>query len=383
MTAPVPEPCGSRPAAASARLTVGMPASAEPIERRVPLTPEAVEMLHDQGVRVLVQEGAGEPIHYNDRAYARAGAEICSRGQALGCEVVVYLPVMSPRDCGLLARGGTLLTLAGIGQRTQAETDVLLNRRVLALALDLVRNSPDDAPIADALAQAEGAGAVALAAGWLANGDNGKGIVMGGVAGVPPCEVVVMGSGIAAQAAARAAAGLGAVVRMFDADVQGLRRASASLRPAAPIVSTPYPHVLQNAFRSADVLIVAGTSYLPTRDDVRGMKSGVTLIDLTGQAFNYTTTRRVYSHIGSRVARTSSMALSNALAPMLLRLAKPLESTELPQLPGQSNALGSTLLGSAAMQRAALTYMGRVVNPELARRLGMRSVDITIYLSLS
>lgn len=376
MYSPSPDPCPVGTAAR--RLSVGLPACNVMDERRFPLTPEAVALLTEGGVEVMMQQGAGAPIHYTDEAYTRAGARICDRDTALGCEVVVHLPPLSPRDTLKMRRGATLLTLSGLDRRRLLGVKALLERHVLTLALDMIRRGAD-APFADALAEAQGAGSIAIAAGALADSVRGKGILLGGVAGVPPCEVVVMGSGIAARAAARAAGGLGAVVRIFDNDIHSLRSATASLWPLQPAASSMQPHVLEGAFRTADVVVMTDRKALPGSELLESTKKGVLLFDLVDSMTDDAGAgRRLFTGVGSLVARTSAMALSNALVPLLLQMSRPVVEED-----SRMAVIGSPLQMLPSLQRAALTYMGRVVYPALAKRLGLRSVDISIYLSLS
>ncbi|MDE5929885.1 MAG: alanine dehydrogenase, partial [Muribaculaceae bacterium] len=126
------------------------------------------------------------------------------------------------------------------------------------IALDLIENSDSRKPFADILNEIDGRAALAIASSLLADSVHGKGILMGGVAGIVPCEVTVLGSGFDALAAARTAIGLGATVRMFDNDSYSLREADRMLGPAV-ITSAMHPRVLVSALRSADV-VVAGAN---------------------------------------------------------------------------------------------------------------------------
>ena len=210
-------------------------------------------------------------------------------------------------------------------------------------------------------------------------------------AGIVPCEVTVIGSGISACAAARSADGAGALVRMFDHDVYRLRRAERQLGGRV-VTSALHPRVLSNALRTADVVIYTGVNPLPVfdRETVDLMKRGVIIFDLTsdcGRAFPSVPTidlalaspldisltepsRACYINAGSAVARTAAMALSNTFITML---------RDLVDCEGVTNAL-KLLPG---LQCAALTFLGKPVSAEVARKVGMRHVDVNIYLTLS
>lgn len=374
------------------QITIGLPKCDDPAERRFPLTPEGAAQLIDRGYRVLMQEDAAATIHYADTTYTRVGVEIVSRREALGCDIVVSLSGLSPMDIRQMRRGAMLLTLFHAACSSAPSLAQLLERHVIAVALDLVEDSHGHTPFADILAEIDGRAAVAIASSLLADATRGKGILLGGVAGIIPCETLIIGSGIAACAAARSAVGLGAMVRMFDNDVYSLRRAVEELGPWV-IASSLHPRTLANALRSADVVIntpMAGPFKLNSMD-VAAMKKGVLTFDIStasdGSAFpsmtpvdlamasaiesSWAVSNRIcYTHAGSAVARTAAMALSNTL----LTFMSDIVSGE-----GATNALKL----HPGLQRATLTFLGKAVNPRVAELLRVRIVDIAIYLSLS
>lgn len=374
-------------------LSIGLPASADAAERRFPLTPEGAEQLAERGFMIKMQRGAAESINYADSQYERAGVMLCERPEALGCDIVVSLAPLTPTDARAMRKGAMLLTLERAACANPSTVRELLLRHIVAIALDLVEDEHGCRPFADILAEIDGRASLAMASSLLADPRRGKGILLGGVAGVVSCEVMIIGSGIAACAAAQSALGLGAMVRMFDSDVYSLRRAARELGPGV-ITSSLHPHTLENALRSADVLLVTPTAE-PFRlhaDTVSLMKRGVLTFDLTpdctGEAFPSMTPvdladasaiagsaslrgRICYVHAGSAVARTAAMALSDTLRTLM--------HTVVTCEGGASNALKL----HPGIQKATLTFFGKAVNPRLARCLGVRSVDISIYLSLS
>lgn len=387
-----PQPQEEAVMTAPRRLTVGVPAPmAASADRRFPLTPEGAGMLVERGLCVKIEEGAGGTISYTDNRYARAGAEITTRAEALECDVVISLAPLSPADAARLRRGALLLTLLHPAHQDPHTIDTLLRRHVTAVALDLVEDRRGMTPFADILAEIDGRAALALASSLLADSETGKGILLGGVTGIVACEVTVIGSGIAACAAARTAIGLGATVRMFDNDVYRLRRAVRELGPAV-IGSALHPHVLENALRSADVVITTPVEgrFTVSAEMVSLMKQGVVTMDLTGRSGRMfpslpaveladaaalrkaleARTRLCLTNPGAAVGRTAAMALSNTLLTMFDQML-PCE--------GVSNALRLM----PGLRRAVYTFMGRVVNPVIARCAGGRSTDINIYLTLS
>lgn len=388
---PTPQEQAQETCTAHRGFTIGLPACEYPYERRFPITPEAAGQLIERGFRVKMQENAAQCINYGDNSYMRVGVEISTREEALRSDIVIHLAPMTATDVRKMRRGAMLLTLLKPSNQDCEAVKELLRRHVISIAVDLIEDSRGFTPFADILAEIDGRASIAMASSLLADSTRGKGILLGGVAGIIPCETLIIGSGIAACAAARSAVGLGSTVRMYDNDVYSLRRAQQELGPWV-ITSTLHPHTLENALRSADVVVVTQTNepFVVSREQTEMMKRGVLTFDLasdTGVAFpsmlavdlagafairNSASIRdRVcFTHTGCAVARTAAMALSNTF----LTLMSSIVSCE-----GVSNAL-KLLPG---MQKATFTFFGRIVNPLIARATGMRSVDISIYLTLS
>lgn len=378
-------------ATARRRFSIGVPASIARHERRFPLTPEAVGILTEEGFSVKIERGAPETIHYTDNRYSRAGAAIVDRVTTLQCDIVIHLAPLPPADIAAMRRGAMLLTLFYEGRNYTSELAAsLLKHNILAIALDLIADDRGQAPFADILSEIDGRASMAIASSLLADAVAGKGILLGGIAGINPCEVMILGSGIAARAAALSAIGLGARVRMFDSDIYSLRSTILRLGPGVD-GSAIHPHVVENALRSADVVIATPlrrpVSIAP--EQVELMKRGVITFDITdrpGTTFpslptvdlavaRYTDNtldghRVSYINAGSAVPRTAAMALSDTLISMF---------RDLVTCEGLANAVKIT----PGIQGAALTFSGHAVNPVIARMAGCRPTDLSLFLQLS
>lgn len=385
------------------RATIGLPKCVNPAEKRFPLTPEAVESLVAQGFGVVMESGGAASIHYGDTAYVKAGATMASRRETLQADIVIHLAPLPVADIRQLRRGVMLLSLANFSRPSAAEViRELLARRVINIAIDLISDEAGNRPFGDILSEINGRSAMTVAAAMLADPVNGKGILLGGIAGVVPCEVTVIGSCLAACAAARSAMGLGAVVRMFDDDVYRLRTAVRQLGNAV-IGSSIHPHALENALRTADVVVVTDReSPLPLDGRIECLlKRRVLLFDLSpcpGKCFPgistvdlgeaggsdcgsiYTLMNRLgesggwrhtcFVNAGSAVPRTTAMALSDTFVTLLNHISG---------CEGQGTALPLT----PGLQGATLTFMGKAVNEHVARLADMRYTDIRLLLSLS
>ncbi|MCM1450531.1 MAG: hypothetical protein NC082_09315 [Clostridiales bacterium] len=389
-TTPLEQP--AEVATSRRRLSIGLPRSASRAERRFPLTPEAVNILVEQGFSVKMEAGASDVIHYTDNRYARCGASIVDRVSTLKCDIVIHLAPLPVADVNHMRRGAMLLTLFNSPAKfTKPQIDALLQHGIIAIAVDLMRcGDSGHHPFADILSEIDGRAALATASSLLADALRGKGILLGGVAGIIPCEVMILGSGIAACAAAASAIGLGAQVSMFDSDSYRLRSAMAQLGPAA-VCSVPHPHVVDNALRSADVVIATDmpTQVVVDSERINLTKRGVITLDITsrpGVVFPSLPTvdlavarscdnaldgyRVCYINAGSAVPRTAAMALSNSFIAML---------RDVVTCEGMANALKLT----PGLQGATLTFSGHAVNPDVARIAGCRLTDLALFLQLS
>ncbi len=372
------------------QVSIGLPAAQSPEERRFPMTPEAAAMLVDHGFTVKMQSGASASIHFSDEAYSRHGVEIVDRNEAFRSDMVVYLPAVSEADAHKLKRGAFLLGFAHAENRSPRALKVLLQKSVTAVALDEVTDDSGNHPFADILREIDGRAAVAIASALLADAVHGKGILLGGIAGVVPCELTIIGADLAAAAAARSALGLGAVVRLFDNDIYRLREVSAAIGSGV-IASALHPRVIRSALRTADIVIGCSLKrkFEVSSDEVADMKRGVITFDLdrsrspmfpsmptvdlalASPCDNDPEARRVcYVNAGGAVPRTAAMALSNALLTLfddILVADSALNAVRL--LPG--------------LRCAAYTFLGKPVSADVARQLGMRAVDINLLLQFS
>lgn len=373
-------------------LTIGIPSSANTPEHRVGLTPEGVDQLTAKGYKVIIEKGVGQMIHYDDEAYARAGGIMASRREAFGADIVVYMGSPSGDDAANVRPGAFMLTLLD----NRGPGDIrglyrLLERRVTLVALNRVADAYGHRPIADILGEIDGRAAMTLAAGLLADAQVGKGILLGGVAGINPCEVTILGSGMSAIAASRSAMGLGAVVRMFSADQYALRHATEELGPGV-ITSSVQPRVMLSALRTADVVLATRDPGIIFEENaVEVMKRGVVVFDLgacggVSHVFPTMPTvdlaasrpapqlmtsgrRQCFTNPAGAVARTAAMALSNELVPFIdLLLAR-------------GTNIGHMLRDNANIRQAVCMYNGQATDASLAIKMRVKTVDINLLLA--
>lgn len=392
METPTPLEQALRSVAEEREVSLGLPACGNGAEQSFPLTPEGAAQLVDRGFRVKMERGAAEHIHYSDEAYTRCGVEIVEHAEAFLSDIVVYLPTVSAADARMLRRGALLLTFMHTNDDAVQGLRALLERHVITIALDLIGDGEGHRPFADILHEIDGRAAIAIASSLLADAVHGKGILLGGVAGIVPCEVMIIGADIAAVAAGQSAIGLGAIVRIFDNDIYRLRTALQQLGPGA-IGSSIHPRVFESALRAADIVVATDTAPRNVRidaDQMQLMKRGVLSFDLSsdpGHVFPAmpvvdldlaspsdsrpsSPVRLCYINAGDAVPRTIAMALSNTFVNML---------DQLLVADGVANALKL----NGGLRQGAVTFLGKCVNPHAAKALGIRPVDISLFLQFT
>lgn len=324
-------------------VTIGILKESDPDEKRIALTPQAVELLVQRGNRVLYEQHAAASIHFADEAYAAAGAEIfANKEDIFKADVIVKVGQLSANEIDFLHERQTIISSFLINKYATQQLQKLQQKKVIAIAYEYIHDSENHYPFVRSMNEIAGSMSILVAAEYLSNSEHAKGVFLGGVTGISPAEVVILGANTAGECAARAALGLGAQVKIFDASHTRLTNIQTALGQRL-FTSNYHPSVLKKALQSADAVIGAvhqysgETSAYITEELVQCMKKGSILIDLTmGQggcfetsdATNHTQptfTKHGVIHycvpnINSRAARTSSIALSNGVLPILLNI---------------------------------------------------------------
>ena len=376
----------------SNRLLIGIPCERVEGERRLALTPEAVDMLTDRGHRVLVEAGAGLGINYSDNHYSEAGAEIVATpAEVYQADIILKILPPLAAEVMMMKPRTTLFSTVQFNPFSHEAFELMMAKRITAVAYELLADDKQRCPVLNVISEIEGTASITIASELLSNTQGGKGILLGGIPGVSPTEVVVIGAGNAGTVATRAAMALGASVKVFDDDINKLRTIQQVLGQGL-FTSTFHPNVLQNAFRSADVVIGA-MRYINTRhryiiaeDMIRIMKRGALVIDLRinqGGCFEttcclcpsdpavfeqYGVLHYCRQNISNRVARTTSMALSNIFVPMLFQL-------------GDTGAVQGMIKSDPGFKNGVYMYCGKPVNNYVSNRFGLSSNNIDLYLS--
>jgi alanine dehydrogenase len=326
-------------------LYIGIPRETEFQEHRVALVPEAVSLIVSNGHRVIVETNAGKQAFFSDRDYSEAGAEIAySHEKVYEADIILKVTPPSKKEIGLMKHKQTLFSALQLTVQPEDTLRELMAKKVTAIAWDYIQDEYGVYPIIRSMGEIAGNASVLVAAELLSNVNKGKGMIMGGIAGISPTDVVIIGAGTVGSYAARNALALGASVKVFDNSVAKLRRLQNELGQRI-FTCVIQPKVLMKNLRRADVVIGAlraphgRTPCVVSEEMVEKMKPGSVIVDVSIDQGGCFETSRVTTHerptfekhevihycvpnIASRFSRTSSYALSNIFAPMVLDIAE-------------------------------------------------------------
>ena len=215
------------------KITIGIPRESEENEKRVALTPEAVNILVEAGNKVFVQEGSGKGANYSDKDYSENGALITKTGdEVFNCDLVIKVAPFSKKEVDT-----TVLSFLKVLKQDKATLTAMMRKNITAIAFERIRDKHDELPVVESMSEISGVTAVLIASEYLSNQYGGKGVMLGGVSGVTPTEVVIIGAGTAGEYAARAALGRQIHHPVGHATPRRPSRHSSqstSRRPAAP-----------------------------------------------------------------------------------------------------------------------------------------------------
>lgn len=386
-----PEECLLREIARQPRLSIGIPREDKTIETRLPLTPEGVAIVAEEGHSVYIQRGAGESMAYSDLQYSEAGAFLVdSATDVFAADIVLKITPPTLAEIEMMHDRSTVFSMLQLNNLTADSITLLMKKKMNAMAYELIRDEQKVFPVVSSISEIEGSTAIAVAAELMSNERGGKGILLGGVAGISPTEVLILGAGITGTVAARTALALGAQVKIFDHDISKLRKIQHYLGQQV-FTSVIHPAVLFKALASADAVIgnlryIYGSErFMVSEELVKTMKPGAVIIDLSvdqGGCFETSKCRTLHNptfekhgvihycvpNISARVARTASMALSNIFAPMLLKV-------------GHSGGVKQAVSESSGFRNGAYVYGGVLVNRLVGEYYGISTSDIGLLLA--
>lgn len=372
------------------KLNIGIPDNSASVEYSVPLTPQSVELFVNNGHDVFIESGAGKGSNYSDQEYSDAGAVICkSPGEIYQCDIIIKMSPFTMEETEMMKGNQLLLSPVYITFQTQESIRQLLRKKVTAVAFEYMKDEKGILPIERIFSEIMGNTALIVASEYLSTANYGKGVLLGSVTGISPTEVVIIGSGTAAEFAARTALALGATVKIFDDSISKLMNFQARLGRQV-FTSVLYPKALRKALHTAEVVIGAlclneVPKLIITDEMVQGMKENSIIIDLNIIQGGCIETSKITNlkkptyiehgvihycvpNITSRVARTSSIAISNILTPTLLEI-------------GQSGGINQYVKTNPGFCEGIYVFNGILTNQDISSMLNIPVTDINLLLA--
>ena len=322
------------------KLYIGIPKETELLEQRVALVPESVGYLVANGHRVVVESGAGEQANFSDSDYSESGAEISyETKEVFQSDILLKVSPPNNKEISLMKYKQILFSALQIIVQPKNALEKLMAKKITAIAWDYIEDENGSFPIIRSMGEIAGTTSFLIAAELMSNANNGKGIMLGSVAGISPPELVIIGAGTVGQFVASAALAMGVSVKVFDNSLYKLRRLQNEIGHKV-FTSVLQPKVLEKALKRCDVAIGAISAHqgrtpcVVSEDLVKKMKSGSVIVDVSIDKGGCFETSKITTHqnptflkhdvihycvpnIGSRVSRTASYSLSNIFSPLL------------------------------------------------------------------
>ena len=370
---------------------IGLPREISLQENRISLTPDAVAILVNNGNEIWVEAKAGLGSKFSDKDYSDAGAKIVYSPQELyKADVILKIEPPTLEEIELMHPGQTLISALQIGQLKVESLQAMLKKKIIALAYEFIEDKVGGMPIIRAMSEIAGSSVLLIASEYLSTANNGKGVILGGITGVPPTKVVIIGAGTVAEFAARAALGLGAHVQVFDNHLYKLRRIKHLLGQQI-YTSTMDTITLGDTLKTADVVIGAlraekgRARHVITEEMVTHMKSDSLIIDLSIDQGGCVETSEITTlskpvfrrhgvihycvpNVASRVAHTAANALSNIFTPTILRAA-------------EEGGVEAMIFSHKWFMKGVYTYKGGLTNEHVARKFGLKHKNIELLMA--
>jgi alanine dehydrogenase len=372
-------------------LFIGVPKEISLQESRIGLKPESVDVLVKNGHEVWVEAGAGVSANFSDNQYSEAGAKIVySSKEVYQAKVIIKVEPPTISEIEWMQEGSAVISALQSGHQSADYIVALNNKRITALGYEFIEDKVGGLPLVRAMSEIAGSAVMLIAAELLSNTNGGQGVILGGITGVPPTQVLILGAGTVAEYAARACIGLGVDIQIFDNHIYKLRRIKHALGHQIH-TSTIDNATLSRALKNADVVIGAirpekGKNRCVVSDEmITEMKPGSVIIDVSIDQGGCIATSEMTNHkrptfkkydvihycvpnIASRVSRTASLAISNILTPMLIQV-------------GEMGGVDEMIFNNRWFMRGVYTYRGSVTNIHLARKYNLAYKDLNLLIA--
>jgi alanine dehydrogenase len=371
-------------------LYIGIPKETSFQENRIALTPLSVGLLVQNGHEVVIEAGAGLAANFNDNHYSEQGAMIVyDKKEVYKADLIIKIAPPTEDEVSMMKMGQVLFSALQMSTIKVEYLQSLMKKNITALSFEYLRDEGNVLTVVRAMSEIVGATSVLIAAEYLSNVFEGKGLMLGGITGVPPTEIVILGAGTVGEYAARTALALGAEVKVFDSSIYKLRRLQNNIGSRV-FTSVIQPVVLQKALFSCDVAIGAiraehGRSpCIVSEETVSKMKPNSVIIDVSIDQGGCFETSSITNHkvptfrkhdiihycvpnIASRVSRTATYALTNIFTPILIDI-------------GEMGGIMNLIWERPGIRNAIYLYQGKLTNKDLSDRFNIPMKDLDLLI---
>jgi alanine dehydrogenase len=374
-----------------AQLHIGIPKEVAFQENRIALTPDAVGVLVSNGHKVVIEHNAGEGSHYTDRDYSEAGAQLVyEKSEVFKAPVVVKSAPVIEEDVPLLQHNQIIISPIHISALKAELLQGMMEKRITALSFENLKDDSGTYPIVRSMSEIAGSAVMLIAGQYLSSANHGKGVLLGGISGIPPTKVIILGAGVVAEFAARAAMALGASVKIFDNSVYRLKRIQNNIG-ARLYTSVIEPRILAKQLKTCEVAVGAlpaqsgRTPVVVSEEMVSQMRPGSIIIDVSIDRGGCFETSGITTHekptftkhgvihycvpnIPSGFARTASQAISNVLMPLLLETA-------------EDGGFENFVWHNFNIRQGIYLYKGALTNFHLSQRFDLKYTDLNLLIA--
>jgi alanine dehydrogenase len=372
------------------KLYIGIPKEVSFQENRIALTPLSVALLINNGHEVMLESNAGQAAKFSDKDYSEQGAKIVYDTKTVyEANIIIKIAPPTLEEIALMRPHQILISALQLSTLQADCLHALMLKKVTALCFEHLRDEGGSLSVVRAMSEIVGATSILIAAEYLSNIFDGKGLMLGGITGVPPTEIVILGAGTVGEYAARTAISLGAEVKVFDPSIYKLRRLQNNIGSRV-FTSVVQPIVLEKAITTCDVAIGAmraedGRSpCIVSESTVSRMKPNSVIIDVSIDQGGCFETSEVTNHthpvfrkydvihycvpnIASRVARTATYSLTNIFTPILLDI-------------GEQGGLKNVIWQKSGVRSSVYIYEGHLTSKYIGERFGIPCKDLDLLI---
>jgi alanine dehydrogenase len=374
-----------------AQLHIGIPKEVAFQENRIALTPDAVGVLVSNGHQVMIEHNAGEASHFGDRDYSEAGAKIVyGREDVYKAPILVKSAPVIEEELSLLQYNQMIISPIHLSVLKAELLQKMMDKKITAISFENLKDDSGTYPIVRSMSEIAGSAVMLIAAQYLGSANHGKGVLLGGISGIAPTKVIILGAGIVGEYAARAALALGASVKVFDNSVYRLKRLQNNIGHRL-WTSVIEPRLLAKQLKTCEVAVGAlnsqtgRTPIVVSEEMVSSMRTGSVVIDVSIDRGGCFETSEITTHenpvykkygvihycvpnIPSGFARTASQAISNVLMPLLLEA-------------GEDGGFERMVWHQIHLRSGIYMFKGALTNFYLSERFNLKYTDLNLLIA--